>query len=130
MDIKRTDLSCDVLIAGGGVGGLSCAVELKEQNPNLDIIIIEKQFAGYGGKANKGSGVLQYFNDNVNPMEFLGFHANLIGCFLGNQNMLKQYMGRNHELLDKLSGWGVNVPKNDDGTYNISPTGPLTSMIT
>ena len=46
MEIKRVDLQCDVLIAGGGIGGLSCAVSLKEQNPELDIVIIEKQFAG------------------------------------------------------------------------------------
>ena len=61
MEIKRNVLSCDVLIAGGGIGGLVCAVELKEHSPDLDVLIIEKQFAGYGGKANKGGGVLQYF---------------------------------------------------------------------
>ncbi len=129
MDIKRVNLSCDVLIAGGGVGGLSCAVALKEQNPDLDIIIIEKQFAGYSGKANKGGGVLQYFNDDVDPMAFLSMHVNSIGCFLGNQKMLLTYMQRNHEMLDRLTSWDVNVPKNQDGTYNVCPTGPYTSMI-
>ena len=78
MEFNRIDLQCDVLIAGGGVGGLSCAVAMKEQNPDLDIIIIEKQFAGYGGKANKGGGVLQYFNDDVDPMAFLGMHVTSI----------------------------------------------------
>ena len=129
MENKRIDLQCDVLIAGGGIGGLSCAAELKEQNPDLDIIIIEKNFAGYGGKANKGGGVLQYFNPEVDPMAFLGMHVNSIGCFLGNQQMLLTYMKRNHELLDKLTAWGVNVPKNEDGSYNVSPTGPFTSMV-
>ncbi len=129
MEIKRENLSCDVLIAGGGIGGLSCAASLKEQNPDLDIIIIEKQFAGYGGKANKGGGVLQYFNDDVDPMAFLAMHVNSIGCYLGNQQMLLTYMKRNHELLDKLTEWGVNVPKNEDGTYNVCPTGPYTSMV-
>ena len=129
MEMKRENLQCDVLIAGGGIGGLACAASLKEQNPDLDIIIIEKQFAGYGGKANKGGGVLQYFNDEVDPMAFLAMHVNSIGCYLGNQQMLLTYMKRNHEMLDKLTEWGVHVPKNPDGSYNVSPTGPFTSMI-
>ena len=129
MEFKKTELSCDVLIAGGGIGGLSCAVSLKERMPELDILIVEKQTAGYGGKANKGGGVLQYFNDSVDPMEFLGFHVNTIGAYLGDQEMMLKYVNMNHEMLDILSGWGVNVPKNEDGTYNVMPTGPLTSMI-
>ena len=129
MESTRIDIKCDVLIAGGGIGGLSCAVSLKERCPELDILIIEKQTAGYGGKANKGGGVLQYFNDDVDPMDFLGFHVNAIGAFLGDQELMLRYVKMNHEMLDKLSSWGVNVPKNDDGTYNVSPTGPMTSMI-
>jgi len=130
MNINRNVLSCDVLIAGGGIGGLVCAVELKEKKPDLDVLIVEKQFAGYGGKANKGGGVLQYFQlDKITPMDFLAFHVNEIGCYLGDQPLMLKYVEMNHEMLDKLSGWGVNVPKNPDGTYNVMPTGPFTAMI-
>lgn len=127
--MNTVKLKCDVLIAGGGMGGLSCAVALKERRPELDILIVEKQTAGYGGKANKGGGVLQYFNPDVKPMDFLAFHTNAVGCFLGDQEMMLRYVEMNHEMLDVLSSWGVNVPKNDDGSYNVVPTGPLTSMI-
>lgn len=130
MEIKRNHLSCDVLIAGGGIGGLVCAVELKEKNPDLDVLIMEKQFTGYGGKANKGGGVLQYFQlDKITPMDFLKFHVNEIGCYLGDQDLMVKYVEMNHEMLDKMSSWGVVVPKNDDGTYNVMPTGPFTAMI-
>lgn len=130
MEIKRNELSCDILIAGGGIGGLVCAVELKEKNPDLDVLIVEKQFAGYGGKANKGGGVLQYFQlDKITPMDFLAFHVNEIGCWLGDQELMLKYVNMNHEMLDKLSGWGVCVPKNEDGSYTVMPTGPFTAMI-
>lgn len=130
MEIKRNQLSCDVLIAGGGIGGLTCAVELKEKNPELDILIMEKQVTGYGGKANKGGGVLQYFQlDKITPMDFLKFHVNEIGCFLGDQELMLKYVEMNHGMLDKMAGWGIVVPKNDDGTYNVMPTGPFTAMI-
>ena len=76
MEIKRNQLSCDVLIAGGGIGGLTCAVELKEKTPELDILIMEKQVTGYGGKANKGGGVPQYFQlHKITPMHFPTCHV-------------------------------------------------------
>ena len=130
MDIKRNVLSCDVLVVGGGVGGLSCAIELKEQNPALDVLIVEKQFAGYSGKANKGGGVLQYFQlDKITPLDFLKFHVSEIGCYLGDQNLMLKYVEMNHGMLDRLSSWGVDVPKKPDGSYNVMPTGPFTAMI-
>ena len=63
--MERIDLKCDVLIVGGGVGGLSCAAAVKERLPQADVLVIEKQTAGYAGKANRGGGVLQYFDPNM-----------------------------------------------------------------
>ena len=124
------NITCDVLIVGGGIGGLSCAVTLKELHPEHEILVIEKNFAGYAGKANRGGGVLQYFDPNkIEPRDFAFFHAKEIGEWLGDQEMLMQYVAMNKELLDMMSGWGVNVPKNEDGTYNVMPTGPQTAMI-
>lgn len=130
MEITRKNLSCDVLIAGGGIGGLVCAVEMKEKNPGLDVLIVEKQFTGYGGKANKGGGVLQYFQlDKITPMDFLAFHVNEIGGFLGDQELMIKYVEMNHEMLDKMAGWGIVIPKGEDGKYVVIPTGPFTAMI-
>lgn len=128
--MERKNLSCDVLIAGGGIGGLVCAVELKEKRPDLDVLIVEKQTTGYGGKANKGGGVLQYFQlDQITPMDFLQFHVNEIGAYLGDQELMLKYVEMNHEMLDKLTGWGVQIPKREDGSYAVMPTGPYTAMI-
>ncbi|NLO47932.1 MAG: FAD-binding protein [Clostridiales bacterium] len=131
MEYQKNELSCDVLVVGGGVGGLTCAIEIKEKNPALDVLIIEKQTAGYGGKANKGGGVLQYFDlTKMTPDEFVTFHVKNIGCYLGDQDIMRKYVEMNNEMLDKLAGWGCNLPKNEDGSYFVIPTGPMTSMIT
>ena len=130
MEITRKELSCDVLIAGGGIGGLVCAVELKEKRPDLDILIVEKQVTGFGGKANKGGGVLQYFQlDKITPMDFLQFHVNEIGCYLGDQDLMIKYVEMNHGMLDKMTEWGIKIPKKPDGSYAVMPTGPFTAMI-
>lgn len=130
MNRKTEKISCDILVVGGGIGGLSFAVAMKEKMPETDILIIEKQTAGYSGKANKGGGVLQYFDLNkINPEAFLDFHVKAIGGFLGDQALMLKYVSMNNQMLDRLLSWGVNLPKEDDGKYHVMPTGPMTAMI-
>ncbi len=126
----KQELSIDVLVIGGGIAGLTAAITVKETNPNTDVLIIEKQTSGYSGKANRGGGVLQYFDfDRVKPIEFVAYHANAVGCFLGNQEQMLKYVSMNHQMIDKLKDWGVKVPYNEDGTLKVFPTGPMTGMI-
>ena len=128
METKR--LNCDVLVVGGGIGGLTAAVSLKERSPETDILVVEKQTAGYSGKANRGGGVLQYFDlSRVDPMAFLGFHVNEIGASLGDQELMLRYVKMNGEMMETLQSWGMNIPKKADGSYNVMPTGPFTAMI-
>jgi len=128
--MKREDMHCDVLIVGGGVGGLACAASVKERLPEADVLVVEKNFAGYAGKANRGGGVLQYFDPKkVKAEDFLKFHVNEIGCYLGNQKLLLRYVEMNTEMIDKLESWGVNIPREEDGSFHVRPTGPMTAMI-
>ncbi len=132
MDIKygHQDYSTDVLIIGGGIAGLSAAVSIKEKDPNLNVLIVEKQTSGYSGKANKGGGVLQYFSlDRMTPEDFAAYHVQAIGCFLGDQELMIKYVSMNHQMLDKLVDWGARLPKREDGSYAVIPTGPMTSII-
>ena len=128
--MERKDLHCDVLIVGGGVGGLSCAASVKEHLPDADVLVIEKNFAGYAGKANRGGGVLQYFDpQKVKPEDFLKFHVNEIGAYLGNQELMLRYVAMNPMLINTLEKWGVHIPREENGDLHVRPTGPMTAMI-
>ena len=121
---------CDVLIIGGGIGGLSCAVAVKEAMPGADVLVVEKNFAGYSGKANRGGGVLQYFDpDKVDPMGFAFFHTKNIGADFTDQELMAKYVSMNNKMVERLDSWGVKMPKKEDGTYNKMQTGPMTEMI-
>nr|MCR4770995.1 FAD-binding protein [Oscillospiraceae bacterium] len=122
-------LSCDVLVIGGGIGGLSCAVSVKERNPDADVLVVEKNFAGYAGKANRGGGVLQYFDpEKIDPKEFVAYHTKEIGAWFTDQELMEKYVSMNTHMLDKLIEWGANLPKTD-GKFMVMPTGSMTSMI-
>jgi len=43
--------ACDVAIVGGGLVGISAALELKRLDPNLSIIILEKEAHGHGASS-------------------------------------------------------------------------------
>ena len=122
--------SADILVVGGGIAGLTAAVSIKENNPELSVLLVEKQTSGYSGKANKGGGVLQYFElDRMKPEDFASYHVHAIGCFLGDQELMMKYVSMNHHMLDKLAEWGARLPKREDGSYQVIPTGPMTAMI-
>ena len=122
--------SCDVLVLGGGIGGLSCAVATKEALPEADVLVVEKNFAGYAGKANRGGGVLQYFDpEKVDPMGFAYFHTKNIGADFTDQELMAKYVSMNTAMLERLDSWGVKMPRTENGEYNKMQTGPMTAMI-
>ena len=50
-------ISVDVAIIGGGYSGLWTAYYLLENDPSLRVLIIEKEFCGYGASGRNGGSV-------------------------------------------------------------------------
>jgi glycine/D-amino acid oxidase-like deaminating enzyme len=46
--------TADVAIIGAGYTGLWAAYYLKQANPALDVLVIEKEFAGFGASGRNG----------------------------------------------------------------------------
>jgi len=83
-------MATDVLIVGGGLSGLATAITAKEQDPKLDVTIVEKYTSGYSGKANRGAGIMLILGDH-SPEEFAQFYLKHIGMYMNNQNALLKY---------------------------------------
>lgn len=47
-------VSADVAIVGAGYTGLWCAYYLKQAAPDLDVVVVEKNFAGFGASGRNG----------------------------------------------------------------------------
>ncbi|EEW24758.1 NAD(P)/FAD-dependent oxidoreductase [Rhodobacter ferrooxidans] len=48
------DASADICIIGAGYTGLWTAYYLKQANPGLDVLVVEKEFAGFGASGRNG----------------------------------------------------------------------------
>jgi succinate dehydrogenase/fumarate reductase flavoprotein subunit len=113
----ETSPSVDVLIIGGGIGGLTAAIRIKELSPDTSILLVDKQTIGWGGKANKGAGVLWMLTPDQDIDAFVEYHVRNIGTFLNDQDLLHAMARESYGAVRKLAEWGVDVSKTPDGEY-------------
>src|SRR5689334_8622819 len=46
------DLTCDIAVVGGGMGGMATALRLAERGQ--DVVLLESEFCGYGAASRNG----------------------------------------------------------------------------
>src|SRR3712207_4436093 len=51
------DTSCDVVVVGAGFTGLWTAYYLKRHAPRLDVVVLEREIAGFGPSGRNGGWV-------------------------------------------------------------------------
>ncbi|MBQ75850.1 MAG: FAD-dependent oxidoreductase, partial [Gammaproteobacteria bacterium] len=107
-----SDETCELLIVGGGFTGLWAAMQAKERNPDVDIILIEKTFIGDGASGRNGgflSTSLAHGETNVEA-QFPGEADQLDQ--LGEQNM--------KEFLGTLEKYGIDVEYEKTGETTVA----------
>jgi glycine/D-amino acid oxidase-like deaminating enzyme len=62
------DRTADVCIVGGGYTGLWSAHYLKRARPDLDIVVLEREFAGFGASGRNGGWLSDHVAGPVNPL--------------------------------------------------------------
>ncbi len=112
---NREFLSADVLIIGGGIGGLASAIKVKEKNPECDVLIVEKQTTGYAGKATKIGGILAFLGPNNNADKFIDFQVHTSGLYLNDQDLLAKYVRDTYKTIEQFAEWGNKLAKTPDG---------------
>lgn len=123
--VKLEDLgeviSTDVLIVGGGVGGLATAIKVKKENPKIDVLIVEKQTTGWAGKATKIGGILAFLGPKDNADKFLDFQIRTSGFYLNDQGLLAKYVHSSYQAIEQFAEWGAKLARTPDGKLVINP---------
>ena len=107
----------DLLVIGGGIGGLTAALAAKEAAAEADVLVVEKNVAGWSGQANRGAGVLMFLGPDDPLDAFLEFHCRNIGVFLEDQDLLTEFAVGSHAAVRRFDGWSGKLCKRRDGNF-------------
>jgi len=114
-------ITTDVLIVGGGIGGLMAAVKVKDANPKLDVLIVEKQSSGWAGKATKIGGILAFLAPANNAEKFVDFQVRTSGFYLNDQELLSKYIRSSYGAVEELASLGARLAHTPDEKLLIIP---------
>ncbi len=121
--------STDVLILGAGLAGFITANRIKELNPNLDVLIVEKSTAGFAGaKANKGAGVMWVMQEDDDFDKFREYYCRNHGYFLEDQELLEKVCAATRPMVEHLERWGITIMREPDGKLSRLDEIPLWSL--
>jgi len=109
-------ITTDVLIVGGGIGGLAAAIKAKEENPELDVLIAEKQTTGWAGKATKIGGFLAFLAPDGDPDRFIDYQVRSCGFYLNDQQALTKYVHDTYGAIEQFADWGARLARTPDGS--------------
>jgi succinate dehydrogenase / fumarate reductase flavoprotein subunit len=109
-------ISTDVLVVGGGIGGLCAAIKIKEESQNLDVLLVDKATVGWSGAAPKTGGVFWVIAPGEDDLDkFVEFHVKNIGIYLEDQELLYGMASESYGAVEQLVEWGVKIQKDAEG---------------
>ena len=76
---------------------------------------MEKQTAGWAGKATKIGGILAFLGPNNNADKFLDFQVRTSGFYLNDQELLAKYIQKSPQAIEDLEAWGAKLARTPDG---------------
>src|SRR5208283_4290425 len=106
-------ISTDVLVVGGGLGGLVAAIKAKEYP--VEVLIVDKQTIGWSGKAPKIGGGLWVMLPSDDADKVAEYHVRNIGFYLNDQELLDLYARESFNAVKQLTDWGVKLATDAEG---------------
>lgn len=115
-------VDADVAIIGAGIAGLSTSIAIKEDHPELDVLVIERNHAGYAGLAGKsGHGFFDMVPGVNDPEDFVKYQTENFGEYLTDQDFLRQNAFAIRECLLRAERWGIEFPRDKNGELATNP---------
>lgn len=115
-----SEVSCDVLVIGGGTAGPMAALKAKMKNPNATVILLEK--------ANvKRSGAISMGMDGLNNAVIPGYatpeqytkEITIANDGIVNQKAVYKYAERCYSIIEELDSFGIRFLKNENGDFAV-----------
>jgi fumarate reductase flavoprotein subunit len=119
----------DILIIGGGGAGLRAAIEIAQQNPNLNVAMVSKVYpmrshtvsaeGGAAGVAGKDDTIDEHCYDTISGSDWLA-----------DQDAVEYFCNEIPTELLNLEHWGCPWSREPDGRIAVRPFGGMKKMRT
>lgn len=115
-----SEVSCDVLVIGGGTAGPMAALKAKLKNPKANVVLLEK--------ANvKRSGAISMGMDGLNNAVIPGYatpeqytkEITIANDGIVDQKAVYKYAQNCFEIIEELDSFGIRFLKNENGDYAV-----------
>jgi len=113
-----SEVTCDVLVIGGGTAGPMAALKAKRRNPNAKVILLEK--------ANvKRSGAISMGMDGLNNAVIPGYatpeqytkEITIANDGIVNQKPVLKYAQNCYSIIEELDSFGIRFQKTENGDF-------------
>lgn len=116
-DVKIVRLATDVAIIGGGTAGCFAAVTIKETNPQIGVVVVEKAHVKRSGCLAAGVNAINaYLNPGETPQTYLDYVKN-DSAGLVRDDLVYTIGERLNRVTEKLESWGLPFRKDESGRY-------------
>lgn len=115
-----SEVSCDVLVIGGGTAGPMAALKAKLKNPKANVVLLEK--------ANvKRSGAISMGMDGLNNAVVPGYatpeqytkEITIANDGIVDQKAVYKYAETCYSIIEELDSFGIRFLKNENGDYAV-----------
>ena len=110
-------LTADVLVIGAGIAGLTTAITARETDREIDVLVVDKAAGstGWAGMGSRTAGLLSFVTPEDDPEDFIRYCLDEVGFYLNDQDALREYAYATRMVPERLSQWGVEVSRDEDG---------------
>lgn len=116
-NVKQKMIEADVLIIGGGTAGCMAAIEARERNPNLRVVVIEKAHVKRSGCLAAGMNAINvYLNPGETPESFVRY-VRWQAMGLCREDLTLSMIKEVNQAVKRVEGWGLPIKKGKDGNY-------------
>ncbi|WP_034463732.1 fumarate reductase/succinate dehydrogenase flavoprotein subunit [Afipia sp. P52-10] len=125
-----SEVSCDVLVIGGGTAGPMAALKAKLKNPKANVVLLEK--------ANvKRSGAISMGMDGLNNAVIPGYatpeqytkEITIANDGIVDQQAVYKYAERCHTIIEELDSFGIRFLKNENGDFAVKKVHHIGSYV-
>jgi len=106
------DITCDLLVVGGGYAGLWSALHAKRRDPSLDVVLVESQTVGWAASGRNGGFVSSSLTHGI---------GNGHSRWPGEMPLLEKLgMANLNDMEDEVAGYGIDCNFERTGKLNLA----------